>query len=159
MKIYLHDYKTGVPAAVSQKYDPKKLEIEFVDLKYSKPLEMQGTVEKGLDTLTFRGLLRSEIDHICGRCLKAVPDRVEQPFEFFYEIKGKEEIETLPDIREVLILDHPISFVCRKDCQGLCPKCGVNLNETKCQCDKQTSGGFFSEVRMTRLKKKEKHHG
>lgn len=155
MKIHLRDHKLGVPTAVSQEYDPKHLDLEFVDLKYSRSLSMQGTVEKGLDTLTFRGTLRSEVDHICGRCLKAVKEPVDQRFEFFYEIKGREDIETLPDIREVLILDHPISFVCRKDCSGLCPKCGIDLNESRCPCDSNLPGGLFSAVRMIRSQGKE----
>ncbi|MBI3313064.1 MAG: DUF177 domain-containing protein [Candidatus Omnitrophica bacterium] len=160
MKIHLYDYKVGVPSAVSETYDPKKLDMEFVDLKYVQPLKMEGTIEKSLDTLTFRGLLQSEVEHICGRCLKSVKDTVNQPFEFFYEIKGLEDVETLPDIREALMLDHPISFICSKDCRGLCPNCGINLNESKCNCASKFTGGSFSGVRMIRSKGKEdQRHG
>ena len=134
MKLRLAEFKEGVPLRVEQDYDPKQLDVEFVDLKYRKPLHLEGTAEKGPDTLTFRGRLTSEIEHICGRCLKAVSQPVDQPFELYYEIKGLESIETIDDLREVLILDHPITFVCRENCKGLCPACGANLNETQCRC-------------------------
>ena len=38
-------------------------------------------------------------------------------------------IDLEPVIREYLLIEMPISPVCRTDCRGLCPVCGVNLNE------------------------------
>jgi uncharacterized protein len=116
---------------------------------------LDGTVEKGHETLTFRGHLTSEVEHICGRCLMPVKDAVNQPFELFYEIKGVEDIETLDDLREILILNHPISFVCREDCRGLCPQCGVNLNERSCDCQKKFGESGFSSLKTLWQKMKE----
>ena len=134
MKIRLADYKEGVEKAVREDYDPRALDLEFVDLKYSKPLALQGTVEKNLDSLTFRGTLENETEQICGRCLKTISRAVHKDFELFYETKGLEEVDTTDDLREVLIIDHPISFVCQENCHGLCLKCGANRNETQCGC-------------------------
>lgn len=134
MKIHLADYKEGVITDVREEYNPSQLDMEFVDLHYSKPLKMQGTVEKGLDTLTFRGHLTSETELVCGRCLKKESQSVDKPFEFFYEIKGIEDLDTTDDIRETLILEHSITHLCQENCRGLCPKCGTNLNETTCKC-------------------------
>ncbi len=134
MNLRLADYKEGVEVPVRKDYDPGDLDIEFVDLKYSKPLSMEGTVEKGADTLVFRGQLSSEIEHICGRCLIPIRSVLDQPFELYYEIQGKEFVDTTDDLREVLILEHPIIFVCRENCKGLCPQCGVNLNDENCRC-------------------------
>ena len=36
--------------------------------------------------------------------------------------------------REEIILGYPVKFLCKIDCLGLCPKCGQNLNEKKCDC-------------------------
>ena len=38
-------------------------------------------------------------------------------------------IDLAPLIREYMLLEVPISPVCREDCLGLCPVCGENLNE------------------------------
>ena len=40
-----------------------------------------------------------------------------------------------PIVREQLLLALPMSAVCREDCKGLCPQCGINLNEAKCNCE------------------------
>lgn len=138
MKLRLADFKEGSPTNVKEEYDPKAMDLEWVDLKYSEPLHLQGTVEKGHDTLTFQGHLRSRIEHICARCLKAVKDELNQPFELIYDIRGKELVETTDDLREILLLDHPLTYLCREDCRGLCPQCGINLNETRCRCESQT---------------------
>jgi uncharacterized protein len=40
-----------------------------------------------------------------------------------------------PIVREQLLLALPMSAVCREDCKGLCPQCGINRNEAKCTCE------------------------
>ncbi len=158
MNLRLMDYNEGVEVFVQKDYDPRELDLEFVDLKYSKPLSMEGTVEKGADTLVFRGQLTSEIERICGRCLKHIPTTLEQPFELYYEIQGKEFVDTTDDLREVLILEHPIIFVCQENCKGLCPQCGINLNEGNCRCAPKPvpARGAFVQLKQLWEKKQEK---
>lgn len=134
VKISTRLLRDGFPKKVHEEYNPKDLDLEFVDLTYSSGLSLDGTVEKYMNTLTFRGQLTSQVKHVCARCLKQVEDSVDYPFELVYDIKGKEEVDTLEDLREILILDHPIRFLCREDCLGLCPRCGADLNEGPCSC-------------------------
>ncbi|AUS09275.1 DUF177 domain-containing protein [Laceyella sacchari] len=44
------------------------------------------------------------------------------------------ELDLSPYIREALMLQLPYIPVCREDCKGLCPKCGVNKNADSCNC-------------------------
>lgn len=37
-------------------------------------------------------------------------------------------------VRTEVILSIPSKHLCREDCKGICPKCGKNLNEGKCDC-------------------------
>jgi len=37
-------------------------------------------------------------------------------------------------VREALLLELPITPVCREDCPGLCPKCGADLSLGPCRC-------------------------
>jgi uncharacterized protein len=37
-------------------------------------------------------------------------------------------------VREVIVLDAPMSPLCRDECQGLCPECGVDRNVESCAC-------------------------
>jgi uncharacterized protein len=39
--------------------------------------------------------------------------------------------------REQCYLALPMKPLCRPDCRGLCPQCGVNLNQATCDCDAQ----------------------
>ena len=41
-------------------------------------------------------------------------------------------IDLTPLLREYILLEIPISPLCRPDCKGLCPICGNNLNESSC---------------------------
>lgn len=42
------------------------------------------------------------------------------------------ELDTLPLIREVVLLEVPMRPLCREDCAGLCPVCGANWNQESC---------------------------
>jgi uncharacterized protein len=45
-----------------------------------------------------------------------------------------DQIDLEPMVRENLLLDAPIAPVCRADCAGLCPTCGIDLNLGTCDC-------------------------
>ncbi|MBZ4420049.1 DUF177 domain-containing protein [Myxococcus sp. RHSTA-1-4] len=51
------------------------------------------------------------------------------------EVFDGKTIDLDPIVREQLLLALPMSAVCREDCQGLCPQCGINRNEAKCNCE------------------------
>lgn len=155
MIVQLQDLKVGVPVHVSEDIDPKAIELEFVDLKYANKVHLEGTLEKSLDALVFRGTIRSEIERTCARCLKVIKDPLDETFEFYYELKGQVEIDTTPDLREQLILEHPLNFICSANCKGLCPKCGLDLNEGSCQCASEIDRPLKASIRMVRKDNKE----
>jgi uncharacterized protein len=41
------------------------------------------------------------------------------------------------DVRQYIMLTIPQKLLCREDCQGFCPTCGVNKNIASCTCDAQ----------------------
>jgi Predicted metal-binding, possibly nucleic acid-binding protein len=73
---------------------------------------MQGSVERNIGAFVFEGILQCEVEHTCGRCLKKVPETIRQEFRFFYDIKHTEVIDATDDIREVMLLKHPMSYLC-----------------------------------------------
>ena len=38
---------------------------------------------------------------------------------------------------EQLEMEFPLRFLCKEDCKGLCQRCGKNLNEGDCSCNKR----------------------
>jgi len=64
-----------------------------------------------------------------------------------------EKVELDSYLREAFVVDLPIAAVCREDCRGLCPTCGINRNEGTCECDQRRIDprlaglkDFFKEV-------------
>ena len=47
---------------------------------------------------------------------------------------GKLDIDS--QLREMLILEFPSKILCSDDCKGLCIKCGHDLNDGECGCDR-----------------------
>ena len=47
-----------------------------------------------------------------------------------------EAIDLEPLFREQFVLAIPFSPLCREDCKGLCPQCGIDRNTATCTCEK-----------------------
>ena len=60
--------------------------------------------------------------------------RREERYEYSAEGKEKEMLDVTHDLQQEILLSYPMQFLCREDCQGLCPQCGKKLNEGKCGC-------------------------
>ncbi|MFA6599454.1 MAG: DUF177 domain-containing protein [Candidatus Omnitrophota bacterium] len=153
MRITLADLTEGIEVEVREELDPKALDIEFVDLCYPGRVCLDAKVEKGPDTLSVRGVLSGAVEQICGRCLKRIAGTFEKPFDLYYETGGKDVIDATDDLREVLMLDHPVPFLCREDCRGLCPQCGVDLNEARCRCRPDERSGSKTSLKELLEKK------
>ena len=58
-----------------------------------------------------------------------------------------EKIDLGEVVREQLYLALPMKPLCREDCKGLCPVCGVNRNRETCTCQQE-----WVDPRMAALK-------
>ncbi len=47
-----------------------------------------------------------------------------------------ESVDLEPLLREQFVLAVPFAPLCREDCKGLCPQCGIDLNTGTCACEK-----------------------
>jgi uncharacterized protein len=66
------------------------------------------------------------------------------------------EIDLAPAVREQILLQIPPSPLCREDCLGLCPRCGNDLNEGECGCDRAVVDPRWAALKSIQLDKKEK---
>ena len=63
----------------------------------------------------------------------------DDPMDVFY-VDMKDSTITIDEfLRQEIILHFPTIPVHSNSCKGLCPKCGTNLNEKKCDCTKDDS--------------------
>jgi uncharacterized protein len=89
---------------------------------------------------------------ICARCLTAFPTSLEAKWQEKFTDKKElacdteeETIHFFSDgqinldlfVREQLLIHLPYAPLCKPDCAGLCPVCGVNKNEKPCECNTQ----------------------
>jgi uncharacterized protein len=45
-----------------------------------------------------------------------------------------DQIDLAPMVRETVLIELPDAPLCRIDCAGLCPTCGVDFNVDQCGC-------------------------
>ena len=96
------------------------------------------------------GLLDARVRLVCRRCLTEREERCRVPLRFILEPgleAGSEDegvfslrpegdlVDLGPIIREELLLAVPEYPQCRPDCKGLCPHCGIDLNQGTCDCE------------------------
>ena len=86
---------------------------------------------------------------VCDRCYVNVDSHFDQHFshrlveslEGDYNDEYIEVNDYMLDLSELVISDIllslPSKYLCKGDCQGLCHKCGHNLNLGDCDCDKR----------------------
>jgi DUF177 domain-containing protein len=111
-------------------------------------------VERSGERVSLRGSIQSRAHVECARCLREFDLLLEAPMVLYAERTGstsREEQEQLErddymmfhdgrrldlreTVRELLLLELPITPLCREDCPGLCPKCGADLSLGPCSC-------------------------
>lgn len=96
--------------------------------------------------LYVQGKLMAQIEGECSRCLDtAIVPLTGRLGEMYYyppsttpadglPIPDDLNLDLAPEIRDDMLLSQPMHVLCKPDCQGLCPKCGVNLNLEQCDC-------------------------
>ena len=78
---------------------------------------------------------RRVFEHLLVRQLSDEQEAANREEE--YVVVPDERLDLDELLREDILLDLPTKFLCRDDCKGLCPKCGKDLNEGDCDCDRR----------------------
>ena len=94
------------------------------------------------------------LQSVCDRCLKPFdnPKSVRCEYMLAEELSDErnDEIVLLEDgvvdvgdlARTAFILEMDTKTLCSEDCKGICPGCGVNLNQGSCTCKKEVDPGW-----------------
>lgn len=108
-----------------------------------RTVDVDGRMTSVGDGVLVDGRAAATLDTQCARCLSVVAYPATAEFEelFVYpEHAGDyadedvcfiadDQVDLGPVIHDCLILAQPAIVLCQPDCRGLCPLCGVNLNE------------------------------
>jgi len=64
-----------------------------------------------------------------------------------------EKINLQDTIQEQVLIEMPLRVLCKPGCNGLCPRCGTDLNEDPCDCDRRSSPGKFDVLKNLKIEK------
>jgi uncharacterized protein len=140
----------------SRTYEIGELSLDDGELQLIRPTEIKGRVRRKGSEVELRGELNGRVATTCDRCLQpvefpissefnerfvtAVSWRAEPQHELQEEdlnlaIFDGEAIELDDLVREEIMLAVPGHVLCREDCKGLCPVCGIDRNQSSCECE------------------------
>jgi uncharacterized protein len=149
---------------VSWSTSAEDLEIPFdAELTDVRDIRFRGRIVRQGEDFVVRGVAAATLVLACARCLELTEVPVEARLEALFLPRGAEEsgegagaeVVIRPEddlvmmhdghtldigevLRDSLLVQVPYKPLCRADCRGLCPTCGVNLNEEVCGCKQQT---------------------
>jgi len=127
----------------------EKIDLDGEGPWISNEIKVEGELINNGRVLKIKGVIHATAKHQCNYCLEDFITNMEIPFSDDYQEQSGEEIDGGADlayyngdeidiadlVRESMILAEPLNVVCSKDCRGLCPHCGINLNDAECSCE------------------------
>lgn len=143
------------PVALSHRLEVPAGRLERPELLSLEPVSFTGTLQKADPGFVLTGDLEVAGQVACARCLAAVPfsrrGEVSWVFAPAHRRPTDEETELTasdldvvwyddyvvpfdPLVEEQLQLELPMKPLCRPECRGLCSRCGVDRNQTPCDC-------------------------
>ena len=126
---------------------PSRIGVELIAIPEGAPLELNLTLQSISDGVVVTGTASAPTEGECARCLTPVTGTVQIDLSELFdyadgEAKASEEDDEIGHVvsgeaGDTVDLEQPIidavgmmlpfSPVCRHDCPGLCPECGVPL--------------------------------
>jgi DUF177 domain-containing protein len=126
-----------------------------------KDIDFNGSFFKVDENVILNGIIKYNFADECGRCLKPFDNTVTTSFEALLlrqideddqsdEIKLKITdgcVDLEETIKQMIYLSMPMKSLCKKDCKGICPNCGVNLNNEECKCKNNSTDPRFDKLK------------
>ena len=141
---------------------PFSASLDLSDLRYgtshpvSEPVNAEGVIRNTAGVLMMTGAIRTCLHGTCDRCAADFTRDVEIPInvvlvteladednedEWVFPLEGDSaDLEDI--IRTVFVLNMDSKLLCKEDCKGMCHRCGTNLNDGPCSCQKELDPRF-----------------
>jgi uncharacterized protein len=155
MRIELVNLEHG-RADFAHEYQPDELGRFDERVSVVEPVAATGTVRLAGTEVFVNGHVKTRAAVECDRCLKQVELPVAADFELEYvtgpTYESSEAAELIEDemsvsvfdgdsidvdeiVKEQILLAVPTRTLCRPDCKGICPDCGIDKNTGDCACE------------------------
>ncbi len=149
---------------------PGELELSKHGLEQIGALDFSGFVERKSSDFRLSGALVTVVEMECVRCLNSVRESVRRQFDLYFQKResfiyaeheeiGLNQSDTQTSfftgtelglneiIEEQILLALPMKPLCRSQCRGLCPVCGIHLNKDTCECSSSEINPAFETLR------------
>jgi uncharacterized protein len=134
----LRTVKRVVPA-------PADLGVELIGVPEGADLDLDLRLESVSEGVLVSGTITGPVKGECGRCLREINDSVVVNVQELYAYENSttdtttdedevgrmqdDLIDLEPALRDAVVLTLPTNPLCREDCPGLCPECGVHWDD------------------------------
>jgi uncharacterized protein len=157
------------PVGTIREYDLEEVLGEVEDQRLTRPLKVHLHLTRINDGLLASGEVETALDTPCSRCTEPAEQALRFHFDeqfrptidiatgqplkddedvadVVYTVDSNHQMDLDELIREGVVLEAPMHPLCRPDCQGLCPRCGANLNQGACGCDPDAPSGPLAAI-------------
>ncbi|MEP6708276.1 MAG: DUF177 domain-containing protein [Pyrinomonadaceae bacterium] len=155
MRIELDKLENG-GSRFAHVFEVGELSLDDDRARLAGPAEVRGSLERVDGLVRLQGTVSGKVELECDRCLQPVILPLAVSFDVEYvpagnyeteqqaELQDKDLVQSLFDgesidvadlVREQVILSLPARALCREECKGLCPVCGIDKNLKDCECD------------------------
>ena len=141
---------------------PYSCSLDLSDLVFgtaqpvTEPVLAEGVIRNTAGVLVMTGTVTTCLHGVCDRCAADFTKDVKLPLEVVLVTElsdeGNEDEWVFPlvgdsvdldeVIRTVFVLNMDSKMLCKPDCKGMCCRCGKNLNEGPCSCQKELDPRF-----------------
>lgn len=143
------------------------------DYGLDEPVKVKLTYYRAGIELFLQGEISATAHGSCARCAEEFHAPRMRPFRYVlaprsigddaaaamrtedleFTLYDGDEVDLSPLVREQTLLAYSTLPVCREDCRGLCPRCGVNLNETICGCRTEIADPRLAVLRSLKVRR------
>jgi len=118
---------------------PTQFGLDVIGVPEGSDIQLELRLESVVEGVLVSGTARMQFEGECVRCLDPLSFDNAVPFQelYFYPDQAVDDDEASrlegdaldlePVVRDAVVLGLPFQPVCRVDCPGLCPECGVRL--------------------------------
>jgi uncharacterized protein len=134
-----------------------EIELDLDKVDETHPVTVQVRLEALADEILARGNVAYSAEVECNRCLTGWIETGEAIFTQLYSKDPDEDTQPIsrdghidlePAVHDEVSLALPLVPLCKKDCLGLCPTCGTDLNTAPCSGHADESDSRFSALRQ-----------
>lgn len=136
----------GMRVPVEVKLNPCE-EFSDEELQFCGELSFAGELENVGGVLELSGTAEGVFTVPCARCTKITTQHYSVAINETFAHENAEGVDleevllfvgTSIDLGEAIwpnvLLSVNTKYLCKSDCKGLCPMCGIDLNEASCNC-------------------------